>query len=220
MTRARDREGRLGYARDVRLALLGPCEGELWALARAATTALDTLLADQVVYLGTDGALDFVVEEWAQAIGVDASIDARLRADPSLLDADPSVLAEEVERERARLKLGRLRSIAAPGLRALEILNDRVVLLVDDKAVLDEEDLLPATIIVFGKGEPTVRRIGSRTFACPGFLNRKDQGLLLLDEGDSGSGITLTLLDAEGNEKQREIVETSRAAKLRVHGAV
>jgi hypothetical protein len=204
----------------VRLALLGPCEGDLWALARAATTALDRLVADQVVYLGTDGALDFVVEEWAQAIGVDAAIDDRLRADPSLLDAEPQVIAEEVERERARLRLGRLRSIAGPGLRALEILNDRVVLLVDDKAVLDEEDLLPATIIVFGKGDATVRRIGSRTFTCPGPSNVQGQGLMLLDEGEGGLGIALTLLDAEGTEKQRDYVETTRAAKLRVHGAV
>ena len=210
----------MGYARSVRLALLGPCEGDLWALARAATTALDVLVADQVVYLGTDGALDFVVEEWAQAIGVDASIDDRLRADPSLLDADPQIIAEEVERERARLRLGRLRTVAGPGLRALEILNDRVVLLVDDKAVLDEEDLLPATIIVFGKGQPTVRRIGSRTFACPGASNVAGQGLLLLDEGEGAVGIALTLLDVEGAEKQRDFVETTRAAKLRVHGAV
>ena len=204
----------------MRLALLGPCDGDLWALARAATTALDRLVADQVVYLGTDGALDFVVEEWAQKIGVDAPIDERLRADPSLLDAEPQVIAEEVERERARLRLGRLRSVAGPGLRALEILNDRVVLLVDDKAVLDEEDLLPATIIAFGKGEPTVRRIGSRTFACPGAANAPGQGLLLLDEGEGGLGIALTLLDGEGTEKQRDYVETTRAAKLRVHGAV
>jgi hypothetical protein len=204
----------------VRLALLGPCEGDLWALARAATTALDTLVADQVVYLGTDGALDHVVEEWAQTIGVDATIDDRLRSDPSLLDAEPAVIAEEVERERARLRLGRLRTLAGPGLRALEILNDRVVLLVDDKAVLDEEDLLPATIIVFGKGEPTVRRIGSRTFACPGALNVRGQGVILLDEGEASVNIALTLFDAEGAEKQRDFVETSRTAKLRVHGAV
>jgi len=204
----------------VRIALLGPSEGDLYALARAASVSLDELDADQVVYLGTDGALDYVVEEWASALGVGAPIDERLRADPSLLDADPEQIAEEVERERARLRLGRLRSLAGPGLRALEILNDRVVLLVDDKAVLDEEDLLPATIIVFGKGEALVRRIGSRTFASPGYLNKPGEGVLVLDEGEGANAITLTLHDVEGVEKQRDLVETSKAAKLRVHGAV
>lgn len=204
----------------MRLALLGPCDGDLWALARGATSALDLLDADQVVYLGVDGALDYIVEEWALSIGIDAPIDDRLRADPSLLDGDPDVIEGEVERERARLRLARLRSIAGPGLRALEIMNDRVVLLVDDKAVLDEEDLLPATIIVFGKGSPTVRRIGSRTFAAPGRLDKPNEGLLVLDEGAGGVGITVTLHDREGVEKQRERVETSRAAKLRVHGTV
>ncbi|MBI1800465.1 MAG: methyltransferase domain-containing protein [Chloroflexi bacterium] len=45
----------------MRLALLGPADGDISALARGAASALDKLEADRVVYLGGDDAMDQVV---------------------------------------------------------------------------------------------------------------------------------------------------------------
>lgn len=203
----------------MRLAVLGPADGDLAALACAVSASLERLRADQVVYLGVDGALDEVTAEWARVLGVEAPLDERLATDRGLLDDPAEEIAAEVERERARRRLGMLRALPGPGLRALEILNDRVVILVDDKAILDEEDLLPATVIVFGKGDPLIRRIGSRTFASPGNVHKRSEGVLVLDEAE-GASIVVSLHDVDGAEIMRDLVDTARTAKLRVHGAV
>ena len=201
----------------MRLALLGPCDGDTAALARACATALDRLEADRVVYLSTDGALDAVVVAWAQLLGAEAPLDERVAA---LLDAGADRLALEVKNERARRRLERLHALPRPGVRVIELLHDRIVLLVDDKSSLDEEDLLPASIIVFGRGEPTVRRVGTRVFLAPGHVKRRDQGILVLEEVVGGTpAIRATLFDVEGGEKHRETIDAQRAARLRVHGA-
>ncbi len=201
----------------MRLALLGPCDGDTAALARAAVTAIDRLDADRVVYLSTDGAIDAVATAWASLLGAELPLDARIR---ELLDAGAGPLSLEVVRERARRRLARLHALPQPGVRVIELLHDRVVLLVDDKSSLDEEDLLPATIIVFGRGDPTVRRVGTRVFLAPGHVQRRDQGILLLEEiGGATPAIRATLHDVEGVERHRETIEAHRAARLKIHGA-
>lgn len=181
-----------------------------------------TLDADPIVYLGVDDALDVVALGWATMIGAARPLEERISA---VLDGDANKLASEVGRERSRRRLMRLRSIPGAGVRCVEMLADRIVLLVDDKSILDEEDLLPATVIAFGRGDPTVRRVGSRVFLSPGSPSRKGEGLLLLDDGQSvadgvASGIAVSLHDVDGAVTQREFIEVSRSAKLRVHGAV
>jgi len=190
-------------------------------LARAAATALQRLAADKVIYLGGDGALDELVVLWARMIGAeDALVDRLAGDDGGILAGDAGAVQAEVDREHARRRMLSLRTLAGPGLRALELLNERVVVLVDDKSVLDEEDLLPATIIAFGKGDSVIRRVGSRVFVSPGHPAKGAEGLAMLDEGEGSVGITVTLHDVDGATTQREFVETSRSAKLKVHGAV
>lgn len=205
------------YAARVRLALLGPCDGDVASLARAAHTALEKLEADRVIYLGTDDALDDVVTAWADLLGAVEPLAGRMR---DLLDADAERLDEELARERARRRLERLRAVAGPGVRSVELLHDRILLVVDDKSGLDEEDLLPATFIVFGRGEPTVRRVGTRVFLCTGSTAKPGSGLLLLDEGEAGSSlVSATLHDARGEIVFRETLDTARSVKMKVQGA-
>lgn len=205
----------------MRLALLGPADSNVAMLGRAAATALQRLAADRVIYLGGDDALDRLVLGWARMIGVEHTIVSRLADDDGgILAGDSEAILAEVERERARRRLQSLRTLAGAGSRALEILNERIVVLVDDKSVLDEEDLLPATIIGFGKGDPVIRRVGTRVFVSPGHPAKGAEGLALLEEGEGAVGITVTLHDVDGGVTHREFVETSRSAKLKVHGAV
>ena len=201
----------------MRLALLGPADGDVSALARGAASALDKLEADRVVYLGIDDAMDQVVAGWAALLGASLPLATRAAA---LLDADATTIHAELEREHARRRLGRLSSLAGPKARAIELMQERLILLVDDKAILDEEDLIPASVIVFGRGEPTLRRVGSRVFICPGMPAKRTQGLLLLDEGDALSGLIAVQCDLDGEQVSREVLDTGKSVKLRVQGAI
>lgn len=200
----------------MRLALLGPCEGDVAALARAARTALVVLGADRVIYLGTDDAMDAVAFAWAEAAGVLDPLEVLV---PELLQADSDAIDAALEGERVRARLSSLHAVAGPNLRAVEILHDRMLLLVDDKKELDEEDLLPMSFIVFGNGEPVIRRVGSRVFFCPGKPSRRTEGLLVLDEGQAAGAVLATIHDIDGGEVQRELLDTARSVKMKVQGA-
>ncbi|MGZ3477080.1 MAG: hypothetical protein ACXWUG_25905 [Polyangiales bacterium] len=199
----------------MRIALLGYCDGDVGALARAAHTALVRMCADRVVYLGGDPAIEDVVFGWTFVLDAVEPISERARM---LIDAGPAQLEEELARERARRDLERLHALAGPNLRAVEMLHDRLVVLTDDKAGLDEEDLLPASFIVFGKGEAIIRRVGTRVFLCPGSPKKRTEGLLVLEEADNGA-VLATLHEIDGTERAREALETSRALKMKVQGA-
>lgn len=200
----------------MRLALLGPCEGDVAALARAARTALVELGVDRAIYLGTDDALDAVAFAWAEAAGVLDPLEVLV---PELLEADADTIDAALEGERVRSRLASLHAVAGPNLRAVEILHDRMLLLVDDKKELDEEDLLPMSFIVFGRGEPVIRRVGSRVFFCPGTPSRRKEGLLVLDEGQGAGMVLATIHDIDGAVVQREMLDTARSVKMKVQGA-
>jgi hypothetical protein len=200
----------------VRLALLGPADGDVAALARAAHAAVFELGADRIVYLGVDDALDAVVAGWSSLLGAEVSLAAKAGV---LLRSSATTIEQALDAEAARRSLARLfLTLPAPGARCIEILQERIVLLVDDKGGLDEEDLLPATFIVFGRGEPTIRKVGSRVFLCPGAVAASGQGLLLLDEGASTTGVVASLHDRDGHLRSQEFLDTTRSARLRVHG--
>lgn len=200
----------------MRLALLGPCDDDVAALARAAHSALIRLQADRVVYLAGDDALDCVVYGWADLL--DALDPLELRVD-AVIDEGPDRLDDAIARERLRQQLDAFRSLPGPAMRSIELLHDRVVLLVDDKKELDEEDLLPASFIVFGRGDPTIRRVGSRVFLCPGSPAKRKEGIVLLDEGETQGSVVASIHDIDGGVVSREVLETTRAAKLKVQGA-
>jgi hypothetical protein len=199
----------------VRIALLGSSDGDVGALARAAHTALCRVDADRIVYLGGDGALDDVVFGWTFALDAVEPIAERARM---LIDAGPAQLEEELARERSRRDLARLHALPGPNLRAIEMLHDRLLVMVDDKGGLDEEDLLPASFIAFGKGEAVIRRVGTRVFLCPGSPKKRTEGLLVLDE-DANGAVVATLHDIDGGVRSKELLETSRALKMKVQGA-
>lgn len=200
----------------MRLALLGPCDDDVAALARAAHSALIHLAADRVVYLGVDDALDFVVYGWADLLGALDPLEHRIDA---IIDDPPDVIDDAIEREKLRERLGAFRSLPGPATRTIEMLHDRVVLLVDEKKELDEEDLLPASFIIFGRGEPTIRRVGSRVFLCPGSPAKRAEGIVMLDEGDTRGTVVATLHDIDGAVVSREVLDTTRGAKMKVQGA-
>src|SRR5258708_18542599 len=101
----------------MRLGLLGPAEGNLEALARAAELLLNVVKVHRAIYRGDDGALDEVVSLWASSIvGDDPSDDAIWdRARQVALGGTPQRIDEFVVAERARLRLRALEELPHDG---------------------------------------------------------------------------------------------------------
>lgn len=201
----------------MRLCLIGPVDGRAPVLARAVAVALDQLRADAIVYLGVDDALDIVGAAWMSLLGVEAPLAERVAA---VVDADAEAIHQTLQAEHLARRLSRVRALASATSRSVELVHDRIVLLVADKADLDEEDLLPASLIIFGRGSPTLRRVGTRVFLSPGTPGKAGEGILLLDEGEGDGTVTVTFCDVAGVVRQREVLEATRGARVRVQGAV
>jgi hypothetical protein len=91
--------------------------------------------------------------------------------------------------------------------------------IIHDKALLDEEDILPAALLVFGKArDPMIHRVGQRTFISPGPLAHPQGGVALLAE-EAGE-IAVSIYDPKGERVRQETVTSlSRGARLTVKGA-
>jgi hypothetical protein len=203
----------------VRLGILGPAGGNLHALARAAQTLVDVHRADRVIYLGDDDALDQVVWGWAREIVGDRPDDASLfdRAAQACARADAAHIRHFVELELARGRLRIFSSLPAGPGRTIELLDGRVVLLVYDKASLDEEDIIGASILVFGRSpDYLIKKVGVRTFIAPGFIEGSG-GLATFDDQDGG--VRVEIFDLEGTLlASDQIGAMSPSAKVRVQG--
>ena len=139
------------------------------------------------------------------------------RAAARCAKAAPDDIDQFVEGERARLRLGIFMSLPPGHSRTIEILDGRVVLFVYDKAMLDEEDIAAAQLLVFGKArEPVIRRVGTRLFLAPGPVGCPTGGAALLDDG--ADGIRIEILGPGGTVTAQELVGGPRPGKMRVQG--
>jgi hypothetical protein len=199
----------------MRLALLGPGEGHAEALEAAARWVLTSGSVDRAVYLGVDGALDALVRKLAQdLVGENASEGGVwARAVRACLRASPPVIDLYIASERKRAALRIFESLPDGETRAVEMLGGALVVMIHDKSQLNEEDMLPARVLLFGKSKPAVvKQVGHRWFVSPGSFG--EAGLMLLDDDDDG--ILLTQCDAQGNTLRTERLSTSRGTKLKV----
>jgi hypothetical protein len=202
----------------VRLGILGPARGDLHALAHAAQTLVDDHRADRVIYLGDDDALDQVVWCWARDLVGERADDAALfaRAAAACASADASQILRFVEREQARGRLRLFTSLPTGPGRTIELLDGRIVLFVFDKASLDEEDIVGASILVFGRSEePLIKRVGVRTFIAPGAIGAQG-GLAILDDGEGG--VRVEIFDPAGAVLASDHIGGPAAAKVKVQG--
>jgi hypothetical protein len=203
----------------MRLGILGPAHDDVIGLARAAQILLDEAHAEKVIYLSDDRALERVVVSWAREIvGANPSDEALFkRAAIRCARAAPDDIDQFVEGERARLRLGVFMSLPPGQSRTIEILDGRVVLFVYDKAMLDEEDIAAAQLLVFGKArEPLIRRVGARVFLAPGPIGSPTGGSALLDDG--AEGIRIEILGPGGVVTAHEQIGGPRPGKMRVQG--
>ena len=195
----------------MRLGLLGPAGGDVAALGRAAEFLLNGVRVHRAIYLGQDGALDRAVAAWARKlVGDDPSDDgAWKRAADIALTGTPAAIDRFVATERARLRLKALEALPEHVSRTIEMVGDRVAVLIYDKAQLDEEDILAANILAFGKSDgPLIQKIGTRWFVSPGPIGAGG-GLAVLD--DEQDEVVVSIFEATGKLARRETLTTSRA---------
>ena len=203
----------------MRLGILGPAYDDMIGLARAAQFLLDEAHAEKVIYLSDDGALERVVVSWARdLVGENPSGEALFkRAAARCAKASPIEIDNFVESERARFRLNVFMSLPSGQARTIEILDGRVVLFVHDKAMLDEEDIAAAQLLVFGKArEPLIKRVGARVFMTPGPIGSATGGAALLDDG--ADGIRIEILGPGGVVTAQDQIGGPRPGKLRVQG--
>jgi hypothetical protein len=201
----------------MRLGLLGPARDSSETLERAARFLLCDLGVDRAVYLDVDHALDAVVRRWAERlVAGDPREDAIWqRATERCVRATPEAIQEFIAAERERHALKIFHSLPGDTARSIEILGGRVAVLIHDKDDLDEEDLLPASFLVFGtSAEPVVKSVGDRWFLSPGTLEHF--GVMTLEDRDDG--VYLTLYDSECREVRRQPLVTETAPPERTGG--
>jgi hypothetical protein len=180
------------------------------------------LRVDRAVYLGVDGVLDEMVGGWAAALVQGEPSDAAVwdRAVHTCAKGSCQQIDAFLEAERRRQRLKVLQCLPHASARTIELFDTVVTVLIYDKALLDEEDMLPASILVFGRSsEPVVHRIGVRCFVSPGPANHPRGGLVLLsDENDDG--ITASIYAPDGKCVLTEVAASpNRGVRLTVQGA-
>jgi hypothetical protein len=206
----------------MRLGLLGPAEGNVDGLGRAAELLVDVLKVERAIYLGNDGSLDEVVATWAaRLVESDPSDDAVWsRAARVALRGSPEEIDSFVAKERARQRLRLLEGLSRGGeARTIEMVGDRVAVLLYDKGDLDEEDIFAATLLVYGRSsEPLVKKVGTRWFMTPGVIGCAGGGIAILDDG--GEEIVASIYAGDGTCTLAETIAVARAAKMKIQGGI
>jgi hypothetical protein len=201
----------------MRLGLLGPSAGNSTILGRAAEFILRDAHVDRAVYLGDDGVLETTVTEWAtRLVGPDPTDDGAFRRAANLaLTGNAAQIDRFVVSERARLRLRSLESLPAGDGRSIEMISDRIAILIHDKAMLSEDDIASANLLVYGKSpEPLLKKIGARWFLTPGMLGCKGGGVAVLEDDDDE--IRAEIFDEKGARSRMETLDMTRKAHTRV----
>jgi hypothetical protein len=192
---------------NLRMGLIGPAGEAQGELERA----LELLSADpamrRIVYLGADEAVDEAAAAFMGS-GLKQSEFLQRAADLACSGSADEISAL-LEQERGGSRPGLIRKLPEPPARAVEMMDKWIVLAVYDKAVLDEDDIANAHIIVYGRSEAaSVKRFGPRCFFTPGPLADGKLGCLeLMPEGH----VELRVLDLDGTTVSREALYGSSA---------
>jgi hypothetical protein len=186
-------------------------------LARMAELLLNGAAVQRAIYLGADDALDECVASWAESlVGPELSDEGIWqRALGVAREGAVENLDAWVRSERARVRLRAIECLPVAGRRAVEMFGDRLALLVHDTALLDEDDIFSASLLVYGKSDaPLAKRIGSRWFLSPGPIGAAGGGAIVLD--DAGSQVEASFYDLGGRPTHTEMLTQPNQAYVNV----
>lgn len=195
----------------MRLGFIGPAKSDAVALEQAVKLLICDFEADAVIYLAEDEALrDFVAAHDWEVGG--HTIDEQVAAIAATGSADD--IEEILRKLRGARYLGKLAVAPEPPTRAMEMLDDRIVLIVRNKSTIGEEDVVNSNVVVYGDAaEPMFKRYGHRCFFSPGPLEIGHVGLIE-DHSESG-GVVLRSIELTGDVSWSEPIQ-GRGAKVMV----
>jgi len=197
----------------MRIGLLGPADGNAGLLREASEFLIGDAGVDQAIYLGNDDSIDRMVTSWARDIMNGEPTEDQFLA--SAVEAATDGSAADIERllvaDVAARRLSTIRKLPPPPARAIEMIDDRIILCVHDKAVLDEEDIANANVIVYGRSTgPDLKRFGPRYFFTPGPVTNGKVGVL---ESEPDGRLVVALYELTGAPIWREPLD-KRVMKL------
>jgi hypothetical protein len=205
------------YFRGMKLGLLGPAPDHQDELERAARWLVEEQGADRVVYLGSDRMLNQVVSAWAERLVGPRADDFSVmtRATEHCLKGTPSEIDSFLNREVERSKLRIFESLQGESTRSVDLIGGKVAVMLYDKAKLEEEDILPATLLIFGKSRrPMMKVIGRRWFLSPGAFPHN--GVMVIEDADEK--LRASTFGAHFEELESQELASPRALKMRVTG--
>ncbi len=195
----------------MRFGFVGPAESSSALLEQAVGQLVSELEVDTVVYLGSDEAIrDFIAAQ--QRDQSEESFEQRVAEVAAT--GSPAEITEVVRSLRGARYLEKLRLLPQPPANAIEMLDDRIILLVREKSSLGEEDVVNSNVVIYGDAkELAFKRYGPRCFFSPGPLERGHLGIL--DDEAEGGGITLRAIDLTGEVVWTEPIQ-GRGARMKV----
>ena len=195
----------------MRLGFIGPAGTDAAALEQAAKLLICDFEVDTVNYLGEDDAL-------REFVAAHESDDSRHTIEQRVAEVAATGSTEDIEDVLRRLRgaryLSKLRVAPPPPTRGMEMLDDRIVLIVRNKAIIGEEDVINSNVVVYGDAKELMfKRFGPRCFFSPGPLDVGHLGLL--DDHSEAGGVVLNAIDLNGEISWSEPIQ-GRGAKVMV----
>lgn len=198
----------------MKLGLIGPAE-DMSKLGDAIEFLLGEAEVDAIVYLGLDPAIEHVAQAWAAETSGskfterDFLEEVAAQAPQGNASAIDTLLAID----RTMEQLARIQRVPEAPARAIELLGDRFITLVWDKAVLAEEDIANSFVVAFGKSDRLLlKRFGPRIFFSPGPLDADRLAVLEADD----DGIVLSIFSASGVPISREMLGGLASTRITV----
>ncbi len=169
------------------------------------------LEVDMIVYLGADEAIrDFITARQRDK----SELSFEQRVAQVAATGSPSEITEVLRALRGARHLEKLRLLPQPPATAIEMLDDRIILLVRNKSNIGEEDVINSNVVVYGDAkELAFKRYGPRCFFSPGALEGGHVGILG-NEPATGGG-SLRAIDLTGQLSWTEPIQ-GRGAKMKV----
>ena len=195
----------------MRLGLIGPADADPAALQMAAKLLISSLEVDWAIYLGVDAAINAFIAGQPSRSG-DPIVGHRIA------DVAANGSTDDIRRVLRVLRgaqyLQRLRVVPRPPARSIEMIDDRIILVIHAKADIAEEDVINSNLVVYGDAkEQSFKRFGSRCFFSPGPLQLGRIGML--EEVPEEGGVLLKALSLDGTTLWSEPIQ-GRAAKVMV----
>lgn len=184
----------------MRIGILGPARDEN-ALREAVTFLFLDVDVEQIVFLGEGAFLDEATDRWAREIAGAGEPGFLDRAVEVACGTTPEAIEALLSQDDLGARLSRVRKLPPAPARAIELVDDRVVLFVHDKAVLDEDDIANAHLIVHaGSPRAELKKFGKRIFFSPGQADAGEVGVVEADE----DGVSIAVFDLSGTPILRE----------------